>query len=267
MAKVRHVDFYPDEWLSGAGGLTNAERGLYITACALIYSGGGPITRADLRSMCQDHGHAFNHQFETLLRKGKLIENDGQIVNKRSLNELQKAGERLLNARQNGAKGGRPHSDNNSLAKPAGFFSEKLTTNHQLSEEEKDTLSGVQKERPVKRRMQVPEDWWPNTHGVALAEERAGWAGRKLGEEVEHFRDHHRAHGNLFASIDAAWRTWIANGVKFAQSRRLNAKPSAIDNLIEGFGRAAGLGGPPDSGPNWSSAGPLLDGQHAGYHA
>lgn len=134
------MDFYPDEWLSGAGGLNNAERGLYITACALIYSAGGPISASDLRSMCVDHGHAFRHQLGVLLKRGKLIENDGQIINKRCLNELQKAGERVTNARQNGLKGGRPPKDNNSLAKPAGSVTEKLTTNYQLptTKEKKD---------------------------------------------------------------------------------------------------------------------------------
>ena len=131
MAKVRHVDLYPDEWIAGTVNLGNAERGLYITACCLIYSNGGPVRRDHLRAACRDHGHAFTRQLAVLIEAGKLTENDGQISNKRSINELQKAEERAANARQNGDKGGRPPKNTNGLENRQGFFSEKLTTNYQ----------------------------------------------------------------------------------------------------------------------------------------
>src|SRR6185312_2038111 len=67
MGKVRHIDWYSDEWIAGTYELTNAERGLYITACCLIYSVGGPITRDRLRAACRDHGHAFSRQLDTLI--------------------------------------------------------------------------------------------------------------------------------------------------------------------------------------------------------
>lgn len=129
MSKVRRVDFYPDEWIAGTIQLDNAERGLYITICALIYSRGGAIDIEHLQQTCRDHGHAFKRQLSRLVELGKLIVNDGQITNKRAINELQNADKRLVNAQQNGAKGGRP----NRLAKPAGSFDEKLTINYQLS--------------------------------------------------------------------------------------------------------------------------------------
>jgi len=132
MGKVRHIDWYSDEWIAGTYELTNAERGLYITACCLIYSVGGPITRDRLRAACRDHGHAFSRQLDTLIQTGKLSANGEQIDNKRCANELQKAGKRVVKAEQNGIKGGRPPNENKDIAKPAGFKSEKLTTNYQL---------------------------------------------------------------------------------------------------------------------------------------
>jgi uncharacterized protein YdaU (DUF1376 family) len=171
MGKVRHIDWYADEWLSGTHELGNAERGLYITACCLIYSTGAPITRARLKAQCQDHGHAFNRQLGVLIDTGKLSEKDGQISNKRSINELQKAEERTANARQNGSKGGRPPKDNNSLAKPDGSVTEKLTTNHQppTYQEESpvgDSLgeqaaSGASNAGRRTRGTRLPLDWQP----------------------------------------------------------------------------------------------------------
>lgn len=34
--------------------------------------------------------------------------------------------------------------------------------------------------------------------------------------EFEKFRNHHMAKGNKFKDWDAAWRTWVLNGVKFS---------------------------------------------------
>src|SRR5262245_37611632 len=92
--KIRRIDFSPDEWLAGTVGLDNATRGLYITACALIYSHAGPIPEVELRRACCDHGHAYKRQLHCLIDGGKLIANDGQIDNKRCANELQKARKR-----------------------------------------------------------------------------------------------------------------------------------------------------------------------------
>ena len=41
--KIRHVDWYPDEWLSGTFELSVDERGAYITIVSMIYARGGPI--------------------------------------------------------------------------------------------------------------------------------------------------------------------------------------------------------------------------------
>lgn len=104
--KVRRIDFYPADWLAGTIGLSNCERGLYITACMLIYSHGGPIRRDDLRAACGvDHGNAFNRQIGRLLVLGKLTEEDGLVDNKRCEKELENVGKRLAKASENGVKG------------------------------------------------------------------------------------------------------------------------------------------------------------------
>lgn len=104
MAKVRRIDFSPDEWLQGTRRLDNATRGLYITACALIYSIGRPIDREELRIACRDHGNAFNRQIVRLISLGKLEETDGKLMNKRCGIELEKAEIRSENASESAAK-------------------------------------------------------------------------------------------------------------------------------------------------------------------
>jgi uncharacterized protein YdaU (DUF1376 family) len=95
--KVRRVDFYPDEWLAGTFGLTAAERGVYITLCALIYSHGGPIKADGLAKVCGLHGNAFRSIKSRLVELGKIFENAGEITVKRCEKELENARKRLEN--------------------------------------------------------------------------------------------------------------------------------------------------------------------------
>lgn len=139
--KIRRIDFSAAEWLEGTAELDNATRGLYITACALMYARGGPITIDLLKSACRDHGHALRRQFEALTGLGKLTVNDGQISNKRCANELQKALKRIANVPQN-----RPElQENNDLPPPSAFGDgrdnhQPPTINHQEDGEPKESL-------------------------------------------------------------------------------------------------------------------------------
>lgn len=131
--------------------LDNAERGLYITACALIYSHGGEIEREHLRQACRDHGLAFKRQLERLLSLGKLIENGSRITNKRAENELRMARERTENASRNGLLG----NDIKRL-KYAGRVNsadanhQPSTTNHQQIDSEASPLAAEPPYDPVK---------------------------------------------------------------------------------------------------------------------
>lgn len=102
--KARRVDFSPDEWLGGTVPLTLAERGLYITACALIYSAGEPIPIDHLKAACRDHGHTFNAALRRLFALGKLTLEGLLITNERCTRELQNAVKRASNGRQNVVK-------------------------------------------------------------------------------------------------------------------------------------------------------------------
>jgi uncharacterized protein YdaU (DUF1376 family) len=140
MDKVRHIDFYQDEWLSGTASMDPVDVGVYITACALIYSHGGPIQESELKRFLKCHGRTLSAAVDRLVGAGKLTRNGSEISSKRCANELEKARKRIGKARENGGEGGRPRgksSNSKDLKKPDGFFEEnqeeKLlpTTNHQ----------------------------------------------------------------------------------------------------------------------------------------
>ena len=73
----------------------------------------------------------------------------------------------------------------------------------------------VGQDKPAKqktRRCQVPDDFYPNDDNLfAFNKTRLN-----LGQEIGKFMDHHKAKGSLMADWQAAWRTWVSNGVKFA---------------------------------------------------
>lgn len=113
--KVQRVDFSASDWLGGTIGLSIAERGVYVTACALIYTQGGAIFRADLRRACPGEGRAFSRAVNRLIETGKLVMVDGRMDQKRCEIELERAKKRIENATKNGHLGGRPASKNNEL--------------------------------------------------------------------------------------------------------------------------------------------------------
>lgn len=147
--KVRRVDFSPDEWLSGTAELSDEDRGIYITICALIYSRGGPVRYDVLKGHSHSHGNKLQAALDRLELAGKITRNGSEIDQKRCENELEKARKRHEKALENGAKGGRPKD----LGKPAGFRDEKLTINHQPSTDSDSSLrseSGVADATPAK---------------------------------------------------------------------------------------------------------------------
>lgn len=99
--KVRHVDFYADEWLGGTAELSPYDRGVYITICALIYSRGERIGIELLRRHCGVHGNALNASLARLETARKIVRNGSEIGQKRSENELEKVQKRVGNGLEN----------------------------------------------------------------------------------------------------------------------------------------------------------------------
>lgn len=120
--KIRHVDFYHDEWLAGTATLDVVDVGVYITACAMIYSRGGPIQLEDLKRFVRCHAKVFANAFRRLVQAGKLTLTGTEVCCKRCANELETARKRVATWSQNGSKGGRPRKEINEVAKPSGSY-------------------------------------------------------------------------------------------------------------------------------------------------
>ena len=227
--KIRRIDFSPDEWLAGTTDLSNDERGVYITLCALIYSRDGPVETAVLRAFCPGDLRPFKRCLEHLVELGKIQRSGSKLSQKRCLNELEVSRKRIVTLVENGRKGGRPPKEINDIEKPTG--SPSRARNHQPStindrSPRGDLISkpnGLERRaKPKKKRSAFPPDWRPDEQDADFARARGrddGWIVR----EGDRCRDHHNGKGNVFADHHAAWRTWVMNAPNF---ERVNGSPA-----------------------------------------
>jgi uncharacterized protein YdaU (DUF1376 family) len=258
--KVRRVDFYPDDWLVGTAMLDDAERGVYISACALIYSQGGPVGIDHLRAICRGHGLTFNRCLKRLTTLGKLTEKDGRIDQERCENELRRAEERLENAVRNGRKGGRPPKEINDLEKPDGYKPQK--TNIQQTTDNNIKKESLSIERPKKHTPKPSMDvdaWQPGDAHRLMAHE-LGMLG-EIDAESDQYRCWLRNAKRPHKDLNAGFRNWLREAARRKpQVRNGNghAKLSPADKLFLGAARAAEAFGERERA-RLAAAEPLLD--------
>lgn len=160
--KVRRVDYNPDEYISGVGGVLTAEQqGVYWMICSLIMSEGEAVDNDPQRfgGLCKMRPSQVRATIDVLVQKGKIkVADDGKLYQKRALNEVEKASKRIRTAAENGAKGGRPAKiveANQQGPEPTGLSAAKLTTNYQpptINVEQEQEL----RPKPQKKRFTYP---------------------------------------------------------------------------------------------------------------
>jgi len=99
----------------------------------------------------------------------------------------------------------RPDDRNNLVSRPEPQFRRTLTE---------------PKEKPIKQMVkakQVPSDWKPSEEFATECEQK--FPTLVIANEVEAFIDYHTASGKLFKDLQAAFRTWCRNAVKFSSSK------------------------------------------------
>lgn len=141
--KARRFDFYPDDWLAGTRGLDASERGIYITACALIYSHGGPIDPTDLRASCPGDLRVYRRCLERLIKLGKLDLKRGYLSNKRCLSEVQLASNRVVKAVKNAHKRWGETSKSNGLGDATAYAAQQSLPSPSPSPSEKKKREGA----------------------------------------------------------------------------------------------------------------------------
>jgi hypothetical protein len=95
--KIRRIDFYPDDWLAGTRGMSEAECGLYWNLCALMYAlGECPIELEKARKTFG--GRNFDRLLRRLLKRGKVTAEGSLIAARRVAEELLRSRRRAAEA-------------------------------------------------------------------------------------------------------------------------------------------------------------------------
>lgn len=172
--KVRRVDYAPDEYIAGVGGVLRAdEQGVYWMVCSLIMSEGHAIeydTRR-LAALCVLRPTDAKKIIDRLVQRGKLtLQSDGKLTQNRAQSEVEKSLNRIQTAAENGSKGGRPSEkskQNQKMTKPNGFSDaetnkQQTTSNYQQEEE---TIVSFDQSPRAKRMAEIDlefsEQFWP----------------------------------------------------------------------------------------------------------
>lgn len=83
---IIHIPFYPSDWLAGTLGLSDAEKGVYITLIARMYEMAAPIERNDdrLYRVCGSKSKAsFVKSLDYLIDQGKIIVTEDGLFNEK----------------------------------------------------------------------------------------------------------------------------------------------------------------------------------------
>lgn len=100
MSDTPFIKFFPGDFLGGVGGLSPAERGVYITLLCLIWDGDGPISmdEARLARRCGMPKAAFQKALSCLIDEGKIIRTPQGLTNDRAEKTLVDRQNRVQNA-------------------------------------------------------------------------------------------------------------------------------------------------------------------------
>ncbi|WP_421707154.1 hypothetical protein [Algihabitans sp.] len=195
-SKVRRVDYYPDEMISGvAGKLSPLDFGVYWMICTLIASRGGSIDN-DPAWIAQLFKRGTRPRdiaaaITRLIAARKCLETDGKLRQPRMEVEVQRAAGRIQSARENGARGGRPAKQNKDLGKAPGSGEGTLTVNRQPATLNDSPASPVGEAAIPK----VPEDRGALRTGPRAAGASSGQTrGSKTMAEGGRARDGSRGH-------------------------------------------------------------------------
>ncbi|WP_287337471.1 DUF1376 domain-containing protein [Mesorhizobium sp.] len=235
-AKARRVDYYPDEYITGVGGVLTAEQqGVYWMICSLIMSEGGAIEQNDRRlaGLCRTRPADIRRVVEILISKGKVTRQDnGKLWQKRSQSEVEMSLNRIQTAAKNGANGGRPPKimeQNQHDGKPDGSFQNKLTTNYQPPTEEKEEPNGSSK----KRGSRISPDWklsaewseWAVSNGLSASD---------ADREAQKFHDWYISAAGargVRADWQATWRNWVRKAVHDRSGNRKGIQRDGAGDL------------------------------------
>jgi len=250
MAKIRRIDFSPDEFLVGVAGLRPAEIGAYWIACSLMYSKGGAIPDDEvwISRACGCHVRSWRALRQRLIDAGKLALADGFLSNSRTLREIERAEGRVTasrgaaaasaRARRERAENEAQSNDNRDIPEADAQFPPELTNNYQLSTTN-DHISGENltvTATPAADAARQPEDAKTPDAASIIFGAGISWLQHATGRPAEPCRrllgKWRKGFGTgeaLIAALGRAQREGVIDPVPWMEGaiRHLAAKPSA----------------------------------------
>lgn len=88
--------------------------------------------------------------------------------------------------------------------------------------------------RTKAKKSAIRPDWQPSESCIAYAAKR-DLSGDALWREAARFVNHHTSKGNLMASWDAAWRTWVDSPYRQTGAAPPGGKPQRRNPMIDGL--------------------------------
>lgn len=134
----------PVSYLGGVQGMTAREHAVYSIVLDLIYVHGGAINNDPkwIAGWISDMGSAaVKRTIESLVERGKLAIEDGQITQKRAKNEAKTKEKLRENAQKTGKKGGKKSADLRRQAKENNDLPEGCATSENQPEKRREEYS------------------------------------------------------------------------------------------------------------------------------
>lgn len=222
--KFPSFNWYPRDWLVGTVRLTAEQKGMFADLLSYAWDQTPPCTVPDddvllakwagvTLTRWRKAGAVVRAKFQPI--------GDGLLRNNKQWTVYQQAVENRNRKRRSGKQGAdkRWHSHSDAITPPVPdrMAESSLPISMPIPIPEKQ-------KKNVTRSSTLPDDWQPNdTHREVAAK----LPGILVSNEVENFRDHHRAKGSRFKDWDAAFRTWLRNAAKFASNRPAQASQAA----------------------------------------
>jgi len=229
MGEQPFIKFYPSDFLGGTSGLSPAERGVYITLLCLIYEANSPIKRDDSRlaRCCGAPKAAFIRILDGLVAQGKITQEGDALSNKRAEKAIVDRTNRTQNATHAAKqrwdaqpeKTQRNQRQNDAPAMPEQCVDDASQNQSQNQSIKTEPIGSAKKRR--KPEIELPYGWLPSERNIQDAADR-GLSQEEIEHDAEAFRNHHHSKQSKYRDWDAAWRTWIANSVKWKRQRASN---------------------------------------------
>lgn len=231
MANDRHsyVRFFPSDWVGGTARLPRLHRSVYFDICCFIWDTGHAVPEHELKMMLSDI-EGWPEIISDLLLSNKIERLDcGSISNPKAITEAERAYSswKKMSDAGKGVRKGVDKGLTNNVGKDVPKEDDKVDGAGLPQNQNQNHTSPNGEGIGAKRAKKLPDDFEPILTDKAQA--NANRLGSSYENELQQFKDHHTAKGSTMKDWQAAFRTWLANAVKYRDNRGGGKKSGWIE--------------------------------------